>query len=110
MSARDQAIRLLAGTSATGRAFLETAAEALALGLGVPWAGFARAGTEPGKYEILVLWNRGTLSGDIPYDSSDSPCEALYLGASSSPYYFCAEGVCRRFTNPQLLTDLGAES
>lgn len=110
MSARDQAIRLLAGTSATGRAFLETAAEALALGLGAPWAGFARAGTKPGKYEILILWNRGTLSEDIPYDGADSPCEALYLGASSSPYYFCAEGVCRRFTNPQLLKDLGAES
>ena len=110
MSARDQAIRLLAGTSATGRAFLETAAEAVALGLGVPWAGFARANAKPGENEILVLWSHGKLARPLFYETADSPCETLYLGARSTPYHFCPEGVARRFSNPAFLKELGAES
>ncbi|MGF1611485.1 MAG: PAS domain-containing protein [Kiloniellales bacterium] len=110
MSPRDRALHLLAGTPATGRAFLDIAAEALALGLGCPWAGFGRPCSDGKSAEVLVLWNQGRLGEGFRYDLAGTPCEVPYRRDRADPYWFCPEGVCRRFSGPPVLFQIKAES
>ena len=109
MTPRNRALRLLAGTPATGQAFLDLAAEALALGLGCPWAGFGRPCGD-GQAEILSLWNQGRLAEGLRYDLAGTPCEIPNTRSRDDSYWFCPQGVRRRFTGPPILFQIKAES
>jgi len=110
MASREKALTLLAGSGASGRAFLQVAADALALGLGTRWAGFGRPSADQGRIEVLAFTDRGTPGGSFDYPLDDSPCAKVYGAKRRARYFFCPDKVTERFSGPPLLRDIGAVS
>lgn len=107
-SGREQALALLAGRAASGPAFFDVVAQALATGLGYRWGGVGLLCGSGGSVEILSIWDSGNHLDPFEYELIGTPCVALYeAGATESDkatdsHVFVERGVSRYFDSAAL--------
>ncbi|RMH21010.1 MAG: response regulator [Acidobacteria bacterium] len=109
MSARQQALLLLAGQAPAGRDFFEVASQALCLGLDCRWAGVGRRSADGRQVELLAFWDGDGAGERFAYPLAGSPCEALYRDPAE-PHLFVPRAVAERFPSCAHLAQLGARS
>jgi len=107
----EEALALLAGKAASGRAFFEVAAVALSRGLGARWAAVARREPDGPAVELLALAENGKPASTFGYSLDGTPCHEIYrLADAAEPRCFFPDALCTRFPNDDLVIELGAQS
>jgi PAS domain S-box-containing protein len=107
----EQALTMLAGKGASGKAFFEIAAQALTIGMGVRWAGVARVSEDGLSVGTLALSTDGAIADPLSYPLRGTPCSLVYAMADAErSQCLVPERVCERFPEDRLLRDLGAVS
>ncbi len=99
MTVPEQALRLLAGETASGTALFRNAARALALSAGCRWAGVERLADDEDGAELLALWDRDR-GADVAHLASEPQGVASGLsllhetgaGSCRSELFFDAAG------------------
>ena len=103
---REQALAILAERSPSAQSLFETAAEALATGLGCRMAGIAWYVGED-RACLEVLWDGGLTGKRFEYALAGTPCQEAKTGTD---YCHIPEGVAERYPNDELLRQAGIVS
>jgi len=99
VSAREEALELLAGRTAFGAAFFDVAAEALAVGLDYRLGGVALRSPDRKTVELLSLHDRDGERRPQGYSLTGSPCQRVYKASASRPHVFISGSAARRYSN-----------
>ena len=103
---REQALAILAERNTNGRSALETAAQALAAGLGCRVAGIAQH-LGDGRACLQVLWDGGLTGESQEYDLEGAPCAELARGKD---YCHFPDNITELFPNSEILRQMRASS
>jgi PAS domain S-box-containing protein len=108
VSAREEALELLAGRTAFGAAFFDAATEALVTGLGYRLGGVAQLSADRKRVELLSLYDRE--GGDPPagYALAGSPCQKVYGAKADQPHLFVSGSAMDRYTDIAGMKKIGA--
>ncbi|UCH72976.1 MAG: PAS-domain containing protein [Rhodospirillales bacterium] len=108
VSAREEALELLAGRTAFGAAFFDVATEALAIGLDYRLGGVALLSADGKSVELLSLHDRDGKRRPRGYPLTGSPCQRVYKAKPDRPHVFISGSATRRYSNIAGLGKLGA--
>ncbi len=104
----DQAISLLAGKRAWGRAVFAVAAEALEIGLQCRWVGIAHMTDSLDAAHFLARRTDGRNDELGAYDIAGTPCGELYSQEWNDNYCFIEAGASEKYPG-SVFAGLGAE-
>jgi PAS domain-containing protein len=103
---REQALAILVEGRADSSNFLDTAAKALAIGIGYRWAGVGRF-LDNGRAKVLAMWDTDHLCETFEYTLAGTPCADVASGKDYC-YYPCR--VAETFPHDEHLRELDAAS
>jgi|GEM_PF-620581 len=103
---REQALAFLVEGNTNEGSFLDSAAKALAFGLGYRWAGISRF-VDNGRAKLLAMWNTDGPGELFEYELADTPCASV---ASGQEFCFFPDRVADRFPQDAHLRKIGATS
>ena len=106
----DQAVSLLAGPTETGRAFFDTAVEALALGLECRWAVIGALSADKKSVDMISFWADAGLAEPMSYSLAEGPCDLVYQSQTADNHHFYPDGITELFPRFGLLKALGAKA
>lgn len=83
---RDRAFAILLEKGSIGNNFMETAVEALAVGLGYNWAGIGRFVNHHRGVQLEAYWNVDHIDKPFAYDLQGTPCDQVLENAGFCYY------------------------
>ncbi|MBT3702145.1 MAG: PAS domain-containing protein [Alphaproteobacteria bacterium] len=106
---REEALSMLAGARGPQFTFLQTALNALALGLDCEIAAVGEISADKRKFQPLAILNGGAFIDPVAFDIAGTPCEELYTSPEDVSHICYSEGLCDLFPLDQILQASGAQ-
>ncbi len=103
---RQEASLLLAGADSDNEDFLDTAALALAVGLGYRWAGVCSHSADGKRAKVEALSDNRSITKGPSYTLTNTPCQVV----ACDRYFFVRDGIAGAYPEDTLLADWGARS